>query len=373
MFVTPVPRIPSQGRDRQTFTTIDPKTKEAIVTKAMGKTRESGTEVTLKFLIDYNQNKYATGLDELVPNPFYNLEVDEVISKYNLSAKWIDVLPKLLKQANISRQYAFEIADGVDPDYYTSSVKGGTMFNFSPSQLLGKKDSTYIETFSVVFYDRPNRFTDETPRQRMAMQLVKNHNRIAKSKAEANPAEHLFYISEENEAEMEKMRKQDIIDAAVTRKVILQTQASEFMNYKVASLLYNHQDKPIITGVATKDGVKQDLNNYLHNKQFQLEYIDRFNTVMDLLDTKEGKQRFEVKYLIQQGLNTGVLKNTDGYLVWNSRVHDKNIYKWTDLEKFVSFIVSEMLIYDPTVEDPTVTNWYKELFNEVKSKNAWVE
>lgn len=69
MFVTPVPRIPSQGRDRQTFTTIDPKTKEAIVTKAMGKTRESGTEVTLKFLIDYNQNKYATGLDELVPNP----------------------------------------------------------------------------------------------------------------------------------------------------------------------------------------------------------------------------------------------------------------------------------------------------------------
>jgi hypothetical protein len=88
-----------------------------------------------------------------------------------------------------------------------------------------------------------------------------------------------------------------------------------------------------------------------------LENIDKFNKVVELLKSPEGKQRFEVKYLIQQGLNTKVLDNRDGYLVWNSRSAEKNIYKWTDYEKFVSFVVSEMLTFDPSVEKP-VTNWY---------------
>ena len=72
MFVSPVPRMPSQGRDKQRFTTIDPKTKQLITSpRSMDKTREVGTVVTLKFPFDNYTGKYVTGLDELVPNPFY--------------------------------------------------------------------------------------------------------------------------------------------------------------------------------------------------------------------------------------------------------------------------------------------------------------
>lgn len=371
VFVSPVQRSASQGRDRQTFTIIDPKTGQATPTRAMNKTREVGTSVTLKFPLDVYQNRYITGLDELIPNPVYNLEVEEVLSSYSLSPKWQELLPKIVKQASISRQTWFEILDNVDPDYYNCTAKNGTMLNYQPSQLLNR-EPTFIEKFSIELFDYPNRFVDDTPRQRMAMQLIKNHNRIAKSKLEANPVEHLFYISEENEAEMEKMRKQDIIDAAIATKYNLQTKAGDFINYKVASLLTTHQERPIVKGVMPQDGVKQALNNYLHDRTYQMENIGKFNSIMELLSSPEGKQRFEVKYLVQQGLNTHVLDNRDGYLVWNSRSSEKNIYKWTDYEKFISFLVSEMLVFDPEL-DNAPTNWYNELFKEVKSKNVWVE
>lgn len=369
LFVSPVQRTASQGRDRQVFTVIDPKTKQLTTTRSMNKTREVGTSVTLKFPLDTYSGRYITGLDELVVNPIYSLDAETVFSTYNLSPKWQDIVPKLVKQAQISRQTYFEILDNVDPDYYTTLAKSGTMLSFQPSQLLNR-ESTFIERFSVELFDRPNRFVDDTSRQRMAIQLVKVHNRIAKSKLEANPVEHLFYISEENEAEMEKMRKQDIIDEANFEKIKLQKEASDFVNYKVASLLTTYQDRPIVKGATSKDGVKQAINNFLGDRTHQMENIQKFNDVVTLLKSAEGKQRFEVKYLIQQGLNYKVLENRDGYLVWISRSADKNIYKWTDYEKFVSFIVSEMIIFDPEGE---LTNWYNELFQEVKSKNAWLE
>jgi len=372
LFVSPVPRIASQGRDRQRFTVINPKTGQLEQGKSLEKNREVGTSVTLKFPLDNYTGRYVTGLDELIPNPIYLADTETVFSQYNLSPKWQELIPKLVKQQMIARQTYFEILDNVDPDYYTTVAKNGTMLAYQPNQLLNRTP-TFIESFSVEFFDRPNRFVDDTPRQRMAIQLIKIHNRIAKSKSEANPVEHYFYISEENEAEMEKMRKQDMLDTALYEKIKLQREASEFMNYKVASLLTTYQERPIVKGVTTRDGVKQALNNYLNDKTHQLSNDDKFNKDMDLLKTSEGKHRFEVLYLGQQALNTKVIETKDGYLVWHSRSSTKDKYKWTDYEKFISFIVSEMLVFDPENEDPAIVNWYNELYQEVKSKNVWIE
>lgn len=375
LFVSPVPRIPTQGRDKQRFMVKDPKTGEVIPGKSLNKTRADGTTVTLPFLIDHQRNKYITGLDELIPNPFFGLKESEVLSTYNLSSKWSELIPKIITQPQISRQTHFEIVDGVDPDFYTSSVKHGTMFSFKPHQLnkLADQERSYISQFNIVLFDRPNRFVDDTPRQKMAIQLIKNHPSIAPNRELANPAEHLFYISEENEAEMEKMRKQDILDAVAHAKYELINKSSEFLAYKVVSLLTNKNEQPIIKGAMNRDGVKQALNNYINDRSSQMENIRKFNDVLELLKTPEGKQRFEVKYLVQQALNTGVMRNSDGFIVWVSRSATQNVYKWTDYERLINFILADMVIYDPMNEDPTITNWYGELFKEVKSKQAWVE
>ncbi len=109
LFVSPVPRIATQGRDRQVFTVIDPKTRELKTTKSMNKTRETGTSVTLKFPLDVYSGRYVTGLDELVPNPIYQMDPENVFSTYNLSPKWLEIIDKVVKQSQISRQTYFEI------------------------------------------------------------------------------------------------------------------------------------------------------------------------------------------------------------------------------------------------------------------------
>jgi len=68
-----------------------------------------------------------------------------------------------------------------------------------------------------------------------------------------------------------------------------------------------------------------------------------------------------------------VLKNTDGYIVWVNKSSTPNVYKWSDYDKLVSFILSDMLIYDPTSDDTSITNWYGELLKEVRAKQMWVE
>ena len=88
MFVSPVLRSASQGRDKQSFNVINPKTGEMTPGKSMNKTREVGTSVTLKFPLDTYQNKYVTGLDELIPNPVYGMTEADVLSTYSLSPQW---------------------------------------------------------------------------------------------------------------------------------------------------------------------------------------------------------------------------------------------------------------------------------------------
>lgn len=371
VIVSPVQRAASQGRDRQSFTAIDPKTKQLVThSRPLNKTREVGTSVKLKFPLDPLNNRYVTGLDELIENPFNGLEVSDVLSRFNLSAAWQSPLEKIVKQSSISKQTLFEIQDCVPPDHYTSQAKNGTMLNFMPAQL-EKREPTFIEQFSIELFDYPNRFTSDTARQRMAIQLIRVHNRIAASKHEANPAQHLFYISEENEAENERMRKQDIIDVATYKKVELQTKASEFTNYKVACLCTSHQGIAIIQGDATRDSVKQAFNNYLNDSKYQIENISKFNKIVDLLDTPEGRNRLDAMFLIQQAINKLVLSVKDGYIIWNSKSDVKNMYKHSNYERFVNLILSEMLIYNP--EDLEVTNWYGELYKEVKQKNARLE
>jgi hypothetical protein len=375
LFVNPVSRIATQGRDKQTFNIIDPATQEIIVVKGMNKTREFGTASEYSFPFNPRTNRIVTGLDYSIPNPIYQLSPDEVMEKYGLSLQWRSILDNVVKQAEIKKQTWYEILDDVAPDYYTSEVAGNmTIFNAGKNMKDAPKPN-FLQGFKIILYDRPNRFEDDgtarTSRERLAIELIKVHDRIAKNKQEANSSKHHFYISEENEAETEKMKKQEMIDDAIYLKVELQRKLSEYKNYQVASLLPLHNGKPLIMGSMTSDGVKQSLNEYLSEGSHLMDNIVRFNKVMSLFDSKEGRERFEIMYLVQQAINTNVILVRDGFYIWNSKSGTPNMYKHGNYEKLISLLQTEAKNYNP--KDETVTNWYGDLLNEVKSKKARIE
>ncbi len=375
VYVNPVPRIATQGRDKQVFTTIDPRTGEAIPGTRMDKTKEFGTQSEYSFPYNPRTNRLETGLDVSIPNPIYQLSAEEAMENYSLSHVWREHLEKLVTQKEIKKQTWYEILDDVQPGFYTSELAARmTIFNFSKSTKTDQSPN-FLERFKIILYDHPNRFEDdgtkETSRQRLSIELIKVHNRIANSKREMNPTTHHFYISEENEAEMEKMRKQDIIEEAMFLKVKLQREATDYKNYQVASLLTQKNGKPLVEGSATPSKVKRDLSTYLSEGSTQMENIDKFNKVMSLLDSKEGRDRFEIMYLVQQAVNTGVISVRDGYYIWNSKAGTPNMHKHINYDKFIALLLSERKSFDP--KDTVTTNWYSDLFNEVKDKGALIE
>lgn len=339
----------------------------------MGKTRETGTEARYMFQINWNNNKYNTGLDEKIPNPYLDLNPDFVMNEYGLPAIWRDEVEKIVKQKEITKQTYYEIKFGTDPNYLTSNFNPeSSVFRFTPGKEANvrARSYSYIETFYITLYDRANRFTDETLRQAIAIQLIKNHSKIAADKKTLNPVAHHYYVSEENEAEMEKMRKQDVIDRATYEKFKLQNEASEFKNYQVASMCTTVDFKPIVKGSATKEQVKIALNNYLADGRDQLRNIDKFLSIVDLTKNPESKDMFEVKYLIAQCYANDILTRRDGYTFWKSKSNDQSKYKWTSDDAFVSFIISEYNSYNPQ-ED--TKNWWKDLYDEASKKDIWLD
>jgi len=371
LYVSPVERVPSQGRDRQIYSFIDPKTNQLVQTKAMRKTRETGTEAVYAFQPSYSQNRYLTGLDERIKNPFQEASVDDLLNQYNLPVEWRKELEKIVTYSEISKQSYYEILHNQVPGFYTSAFNPlNSIFKASGKTKEEIKDTTFIDRFSITLYDGANRFTDETPRGALAIQLIRNHPRIALDKKSVNPVQHHYYISEENEAEMEKMRKQDLIDDAQNMKYELLRKSTDYKAYQVASLCTTVDHKPIVKGTTTRDGVKIAFNNYLGDGRDQMKNVEKFMEVTDLLRSSETKALFECKYLVAQGLVNGVLGIRDGNLYWYSKSNDFTKYKWSSEQAFVSFLVTEFNTYNP---DETVQNFYQDLFNEVKNKGAWVE
>ena len=359
LFISPVPRVSAQGREKQTYSFVDHITGNIVPTgQPMRKQKADGAGSRIKFSPDYENMRLKTGLDELVDNPFYGSTSGNI--------------PQHVKEATkITKQTLFEIEDGVPAGTYTNQMTGGGIFRLKQSTDLSKIQPNFMETFEVILYDRVNIFNDLSPRGRMAIQLLKSHPRVAPDKNSVNSTVHTFYVSEENEAMVEKLRKQEQIDEANYEKVNLFKKAGEFIVYKVGSLCMYKDNRPVVKGQATPDLVKQQINAYLADGKHQMENVDKFMKIIEMLNGgKEGKQRFDIKYLIQQAFNVNVLDARDGYIYWNSKSGTANMYKFADGLKLENLILAESLIYNP---DEGQTNAYGDLLNEVIKKGGRIE
>jgi len=373
LFVNPLARVSVQGRHNQTYT-MRADNGELIATQSMKKNKEF--DCTDRFSFPYNPdtNRLMTGLDEVIPNPLVGKNPVDTIAKYNLSKEWQAVLEDVLKGEEISKQTYFEIISGVAPGFYTSEVNG-TIFQSRPNDK--HTEPNYLQKFELILYDRPNRFVDDgtkkTSRERLCMELIKVHPKIANSKNQANSAYHNWFISEENQAEREFNEKADLVNKGTYLLYKLLHEADAYRKYQVGILMKSTDGIPIIKGKVSGEKVKEALNIYVTDQKDrnQITYVNRFIKTMGLLDTREGAVTFQIEYLIQQAVNSNVVKLVDGYYIWHSKADTPNVYKFTDKAKFVNLLEKEYESYNP--DDKEVTNWYGDLVEELKNKNIWID
>lgn len=369
IFVNPIARISAQGRHKQMFV-VQQTTGEFMPTTGMGKNKEFDVPSEYSFRLNTSTNKLITGLDKMIENPFKGLDPSNILEDYSLSQDWLPQLQQIVKQDQIKLQTKYEIMDNVGYNFYTSDV-AYNMFSSNWKANIDKPKN-FLETFKIILYDRPNMFTDETPRGRLSLALIKNHPKIAKTKIEGNTAVHDWYISEENEAQMEKAKKRSIIQDAIKTWGNLADSTTPYIIYQLASLLKTHDGSSIVRGKMNDASVREKVSDYIFEPtSSQLENIEKFNKIAAMLSNKDDKQRFQAMYLIQQAINTDVVGVRNGFFIWHSKSALDNIYKHTSYDAFVSTIQREYSNYNP--KDKDVANWYKDLFDEVTNKGAWVE
>jgi len=366
VFVSPVPRISAQGRDKRYYTSYT--TGGSARVHNLNQTHENNTSVQIKFYYKASENKYVTGLDELVPNEFQG-QPEAIVAA---SSYWSEKAQEIAKHEMISLQTLYEIKDNVAPGYYTNVVTNDmTIFNFihTPVGQTTPKCS-FIESFKLILYPNGlNRFTSETVRGRMAIQLLKNHPQIAKSKQEANPDIHKFYISQEDEALHEKTRKQDLINDAAYNIVELWKKETVLTRYQIACLLKDSYRTSIIKGDVNDERVKSAINEYIHtNSANQINNIETFNKYVGMLSTEEGRKRLLIEYMIVKAIDVNTMGIQDGYYTWFSKRGIDNVFKLgTDLNKVIKFFGDEYEKYSP---DDKSTNWFGELAEELNKKGV---
>lgn len=369
VYVNPVPRQSAQGRDKQVYS-FSLSSGQLVNTVPMKKTKEFGVGSEYQFLIDYKRNKLVTGLDVMMINPFVDYTEEQLRSEFSLSAHWSkERLNDIISAAELKKQTYFEIVADVKEGFYDSDVKATI---FSHKDIKTMPEPSFLQKFKIILYDRPNVFTTETPRGMLAIQLIENLPNVAKNKSIVNSAFHDFYISEENEAEVEIMKKQKIVKKATFHLYKLGEEYTPYQKLMVASLLKTKDGRELVKGEINTTAITNALDSYILNDSvYQLQNINEFMKVVSLLDTPEGMDALHIKYLIQQALNTNVMTVRDGFYIWHSKVGTPNVYKFTDYNKLFSLLKKEYDVYNS--DEKEVTNWYGDLLQEVRSKGITIE
>ena len=362
-FVKPVKKISVQNRHNIEYKRFDPETQSLTTVANMEKTK-AGTgnnqaADTIWFQKDASGTKIKAGLEEMIPNPFKGLEIIDIKRDYGLSTEWDEILKSIVDKESINLQTKMEIQDGVTPDYYTQKVTRripGSIF-IDPTL-----ERTFLESFKLILYDKTNIFKGDTPRGRMAIQLIKNSDDIARNKELIN-SRTKYYVAQEFEEEIENMDREDLVNEAIAKLYTFQKAASPEILKDLASIITDHNGRSLVSGEVNEITVKKSLNDFIKNKDSHWKNnLKKFDYALALYET--NPERFVVEVMVKKAENKGLVTLVNGSVFWHSMKNRPEMYKFTSWEKFIQYILADMQRYNPA--EPNTGNSYETLLNELK-------
>jgi hypothetical protein len=362
VYVRHVPRQSAQGRHAYTFVTSDGNSIPAQ------KARASGVSVPLGFLRDAESGLLITGLDEMLDNPYYEQNLSDLPSDMIPGSEWRDKYEKIMQMSKISRQTLYEIKDNVAEGTYTA-VCGNLLMN-SPNITIDSMKAvkpSFLEAFKIYMQEGTSTFTNDSSRGRLAIQVLKNHRKVALSKDSVNEDIHEYYIADIEETIKARNKEINRVVTALQSLGELKADYPSFVMYQMAVIL------EVAAGEMVDSAVEGELQSYLWetkktSKGSHEERLEKFTELFKVL--KDNRDMLYIKYLIQQALNTGVLRLPSGTarMFWPSKKAHKNVYDLgSNLKKIETMFLNAYEAYDPELDEE---NWFMELEKELKDKNV---
>jgi hypothetical protein len=328
--------------------------------KVTGLNKATGATDRLTFVGDREKAVFKTGLLEMVTNPFSKVTVDELRGRYLLPNTWTDELLKKVSEAEqISRQTEFEILDGVDYNFYTSSMPRD-MMGSSVMPMTAKRDKSFIEAFSVTLVAGANTFTTDTSRGRFAIQLFRNHPEVAPDLQSVNTSTHRWVVAQENEEVIEVVASNRLENKAVSLLTRLEEKHPEFALYRTAVILN------LVRGETARSVVEAQLNGHIKSRgNDKGARVSSFIEAADMFFNNE--ERFNLLYYVQQAQNLNLIYGEGGYIFWGQMKETPERYKWPSKAALIAFLETEMKKYNPK-EPSSADNAFGLLFTSLKER-----
>lgn len=309
--------------------------------KVTGSNKATGATDRLIFAGDREKGIFKTGLLEMVPNPFSKVPIEEIRGRYLLPNTWTDeILTKVSKAEHITRQVEFEILDGVDYNFYTSTMSRD-MLGAQVMPLSAKREKTFVEAFALTLNPGANTFSTDTSRGRFAIQLLRNNPDVAADIQSVNTSVHKWVIVQENEEVMEVVASNRMENKAVSLLTRLEEKHPEFAMYRIA-VIHN-----LVRGETARQVVEAQLNGFIKNKG-----SDKGKRVGDFIETAElffnNEERFNLLYYVAQARNLNLIYGDGGYIFWGQMKETPERYKWPSLQALITFLESEQKKYTPS-------------------------
>lgn len=361
LYVLPVERQSAQGRHNYS---VDLSNGTRV---SIGRSKAKGINIPVGFV--RNGGKLQTGLDEILDNPFYGLDINEVPDEDKPGSHWVDKFKEISGREKIDKQTLYEYLDNVPQGTYTSKVGRSTMAEIGANlQQFLREQETFLEGFSIYLHEGTNRFEDSSQRGRLGILICENHPKISRSRDLVNPDEHEFYIGSEEEAVVLKNRKIDKVMDAVADLKILRRDHPAIDSYMVAVVLdlVKGDVKPSTMELLLKDYIWEPKKT---NFGTQEERIMKFNDSYELL--KDNPDRFYIRYLMKQALNSGVfLVSGARHLMWPNKKGYPNLYDLgTNYQKVENMFLEQYKLFEPMDNpDQEPENWYRDLENDLKMR-----
>ena len=351
VYLKPVPRTSAQGvttKDTDIIYYTDKNGHRHSEYARKNYIKRGGATQTRRWLPkSYESGKIIIWSKDPVDNPYFN-------NSESIPSAWVDKADYIRKAPKLSEQEFYELKHNVSPNTYTE--RGN---NFESLLKDTNVKPTYLEGVNKLFFDGITIFDTENPDDELFLKAIRESskygsskyaNSLADIKNKDNPE---FYIVDE-EAESKQDVNADLIEMgtyANLNKLI--TGASAADRYKFATILKLSDFHLISDEKITKlliEYIKSPASKYDREKCYEL-----FNSIFKEYVELESREKFELKYMIQEGLNRSIIfKKENEYMFSESdklepivlsridtTIHNLSMKKNADLVKKVQIRLKE--------------------------------
>lgn len=257
------------------------------------------------FQVGYSGSKkrLSTGLDRMVPNPFYENE------EINLG-EFKDLLDPSKKEVKL--QHYKEYQWGKQPHYLTDEpfVRGTS----------DPQKPTFFQKFVFKCNDGLTVFDRSKMNDDLAYYVMIDSKHFANSKKELDT--HLWpeakhYIGQEQEDEEIKFKKRYLRDsakAALTNGLVNTPE----MRLKFLRILLPDSSRSTMSETQVYNVLSDAIDRNERGSDL-VTFIEKFNDLLILLDSSEGRERFEAMDFLQRLVNAWIIVESKGTYTWKTK------------------------------------------------------